>query len=157
MSSISSHVPLKHWSSGLSFNWKRTVLLIEAPIAKMGFALQNSQYPGTAPRQKLPLCTGPAGLGFQRAGSHLPSDTGAQCFPSYGKEPSLLHRHPWLILVKFPQKFLSTRVSPGQKLPGQTALAGLGLLRASSHLPSKHCGSMLFFLWNWPSPPGQNG
>ena len=81
----------------------------------------------------------------------------AQCFPSYGKEPSLLHRHPRSKLVKFPQKFLSTRVSPGQKLPGQTALAGLGLLRASSHLPSKHCGSMLFFLWNWPSPPGQNG
>lgn len=29
----------------------------------------------------------------------------------------------------------------------QTGLAGLGLQRASSHLPSKHWGSLLSFLW----------
>ena len=38
-SSISSHVPLKHWNSELSFKWKRTVLLIQAPTAKIGFPL----------------------------------------------------------------------------------------------------------------------
>ena len=38
-------------------------------------------------------------------------------------------------------------ISPGQKLPLQTALAGFGLLRASSHLPFKHWGSVFSFLW----------
>ena len=99
MSRLFSHVLLKHGGCGLSFKWKLTALLIQASMAKTGFCLQNSQYPGIAPKEKVPLPTSLAGLVFPGAGSHLPSNTGAQCYLSYGKELSLLNRHPWTNLV----------------------------------------------------------
>ena len=46
-----------------------------------------------------------------------------------------------------PPKVLDPKIAPTPKLPLQTRLADLALLRASSHLPSKHWGCMLFFLW----------
>ena len=98
--------PLNTGALGFCLNWKRTVLLIQVLMAEMGFHFQNLQNPGIAPRQKLPL-----------------PNTGA----SYGKEPSLLHRHSWPKLVFLFQNSLYTRVSPRQKLPRQRALAGLGI------------------------------
>ena len=38
-------------------------------------------------------------------------------------------------------------IFPGQKLPLQTGLAGLGIMRASSHLPLKHWDSVFSLIW----------
>ena len=56
-------------------------------------------------------------------------------------------------------KILYPMIAPRQKLPLQTALAGLGLLRDGSHLPSKCWVCVLFISMekNRPSPPGTNG
>ena len=68
-------------------------------MSKTGFCFQNLKHSGIAPRKKLPLPRRLADIGFLQAWSHLPSSTGAQCIPLYGKEPSLLHQHSWTKLV----------------------------------------------------------
>ena len=46
-----------------------------------------------------------------------------------------------------PPKVLYPMIAVRQKLPLQRALAALGLLRATSHLPLKHWGSVFSFMW----------
>lgn len=46
-----------------------------------------------------------------------------------------------------PPKVLDPKIARTQKLPLQTGLADLAFLKANSHLPSKHCGCVLSFLW----------
>lgn len=38
---VASHLPLKPWSSVLSFLWERTVLLLQGPMAEIGILPPN--------------------------------------------------------------------------------------------------------------------
>ena len=41
MSRAAAHLPLKLWGSVLSFLWKRTILLLQVPMAKTGIPSLN--------------------------------------------------------------------------------------------------------------------
>ena len=87
--------------------------------------------------------------------SNLPWDIGAPCCPSFGKEPSFFSMAEIGIPTPGVQHL---KIVPTQKLSLQKGLAGLGLLRAGSHLLSKHrvCVSMERNQRCSPGKKGQN-
>ena len=121
-----AHLPLNHWGSVLSLPWKRTVLLLQAPMAEIGI-WPPKFYPRIAPRQKLPRQIGLAGLGLLGATSHLPSKHWGSTLSLQWKRTILPVQVPKVKTGVPPPKFQISMGCSQTNLPGQTDVAGLGL------------------------------
>ena len=101
---VSSHVPLNHLGSGLSFKWKELHFSSRHPWPKQDPACKIPNILGLLPN-KQPLQISLAVLVFLTAASHLPSNTGAQGIPPVEKNrPSCpcTYGQIWYFPPKFP-------------------------------------------------------